>query len=288
MVGSQVDEYPNTVSPNAAGEAENTRNSRSCTCFQPRASTKMNQIEAFHGIRKTRFLVLENSSIIMVNLMEIIIQEAKIYNKDGNYKTEFIMQSQASPEPQRFFLQAHPQLESRLEVHFRDTPALGWGGIHRWRRSAGGRAGWWLRAGRGRRLGRRGRSGDLFNDLDYFLFTDQPRTARPVALVHEMESCGPRDLGIDVEVKCGLEAMPAPAESMMIYDLVAGHVVVYGDSDFLDGARLAGALADPAGRRRGSSGIAARGCTSHRARLRRENLTALRRAQSCQVQAGRW
>ena len=74
----------------------------------------------------------------------------------------------------------------------------------------------------------------LFNDLDYFLFANDPADPALRALVHQIEVEGTAELGIDVDIKIErLGALPAPEDSMMIYDLAAGHVVVYGEPDFL-------------------------------------------------------
>ena len=54
------------------------------------------------------------------------------------------------------------------------------------------------------------------------------------AVVHGIEKDGTAELGIDVDVKIErIESLPAPEDSMMIYDLAAGHVMVYGDEDYL-------------------------------------------------------
>ena len=145
------------------------------------------------------------------------------------------MQLQVSPGSQRFFLQAHPQLASRLEAHFQDLCVrIGRDPSVAAKVQAVVLGGGYGRGEGGVLLGRDGRE-ELFNDLDYFLFTDQPDDEALRAVVHEIESCGTADLGIDVEVKVErIEALPAPEQSMMIYDLAAGHVVVYGDPDYLE------------------------------------------------------
>lgn len=97
-----------------------------------------------------------------------------------------------------------------------------------------------LGGGYGRGEGGVLRSGDgtasdaLFNDLDYFLFTNHADDAGLRAKVHELEVGGRDILGIDVDIKClSAEDMGDPSESMMFYDLVAGHHVVLGAEDYL-------------------------------------------------------
>lgn len=75
----------------------------------------------------------------------------------------------------------------------------------------------------------------LFNDLDYFLFTDNPGDRRLRKWIDRIELEGTRELGIDVEIK----ALPKsdigdPSTSMMFFDLIAGHHVVWGDGAFLE------------------------------------------------------
>jgi hypothetical protein len=75
----------------------------------------------------------------------------------------------------------------------------------------------------------------LYNDLDYFLFTDDPDVGVLRKWVHEVEVEFSASLGVDVEIKClPLSEVEAdPSASMMFYDLVAGHHVVWGDRDRL-------------------------------------------------------
>lgn len=74
----------------------------------------------------------------------------------------------------------------------------------------------------------------FFNDLDYFLFTDSPEDKELVAAVREWEQSESSRMGIDVEGKCLPKSdLRQTGESMMFYDLVAGHTIVYGPEDFL-------------------------------------------------------
>jgi hypothetical protein len=145
-----------------------------------------------------------------------------------------MMLAEASLEPEGFFLQAQPELELRLEAHFEDLRAQ----IRRDPAVAAKVEAVVLGGGYGRGEGgvlvdAAGRA-ELFNDLDYFLFTDHPDDEAVRALVGEIEERGTAELGIDVDVKIErIDALPAPEDSMMIYDLAAGHVVVYGDPDYL-------------------------------------------------------
>ncbi|MGI9242991.1 MAG: hypothetical protein ACR2RV_19495 [Verrucomicrobiales bacterium] len=137
-------------------------------------------------------------------------------------------------ERPRYFLQAHPALASRLEAHFDDLCAR----IERNPAIAAKVAAVVLGGGYGRGEGgvlvNPDGSEELFNDLDYFLFTEQPDDGDLRSLVHEIEKEGTAELGIDVDVKIErIDALPEPENSMMIYDLAAGHVVVYGDPAYL-------------------------------------------------------
>ena len=83
----------------------------------------------------------------------------------------------------------------------------------------------------------------FFNDLDYFIFTDSPDDQELVAAVHEWEQAESLKMGIDVEGKCLPKSdLRQTKESMMFYDLVAGHIIVYGPEDFFSAYS---ALADP-------------------------------------------
>jgi hypothetical protein len=74
----------------------------------------------------------------------------------------------------------------------------------------------------------------FFNDLDYFIFTDDPGNVELNAAVHEWEKDESALLGIDVEGKClprsDLNATPG---SMMFFDLVAAHTQIMGADDYL-------------------------------------------------------
>ncbi len=75
----------------------------------------------------------------------------------------------------------------------------------------------------------------FFNDLDYFIFTDEPQNQELLKAVHEWEVTESELIGIDVEGKClpqsDVEATP---HSMMFFDLVSAHTVVLGDEDYLE------------------------------------------------------
>lgn len=74
----------------------------------------------------------------------------------------------------------------------------------------------------------------FFNDLDYFIFAESPNDKELIAAVHEWECLESGELGIDVEGKCLPKSDLRKAnESMMFYDLVAGHTIVSGPEDFL-------------------------------------------------------
>jgi hypothetical protein len=74
----------------------------------------------------------------------------------------------------------------------------------------------------------------FFNDLDYFIFTDEPGNAALNAAVHQWEQDESALLGIDVEGKClprsDLDQTPG---SMMFYDLVTAHTQISGPADYL-------------------------------------------------------
>lgn len=72
------------------------------------------------------------------------------------------------------------------------------------------------------------------NDLDYFLFNENPADAALLAWCREIERSETEILGIDVEIKTlRAGSIGDPSLSMMFADLVAGHVAVAGDADFL-------------------------------------------------------
>ena len=74
----------------------------------------------------------------------------------------------------------------------------------------------------------------LFNDLDYFIFTNRPEQAELLSAVHVWERDESKLLGIDVEGKClPVSDVEAADRSMMFFDLVSGHLVVAGPEDYL-------------------------------------------------------
>ncbi|MEM6910620.1 MAG: hypothetical protein AAF555_03470 [Verrucomicrobiota bacterium] len=78
----------------------------------------------------------------------------------------------------------------------------------------------------------------LYNDLDYFLFTSEPENEALLEWVRAMEREETAALEIDVEVKCLPKSDVAEASSsMMFFDLVSGHHVVFGPEDYLAEAK---------------------------------------------------
>ncbi len=74
----------------------------------------------------------------------------------------------------------------------------------------------------------------LYNDLDYFLFCKNPNCPSLLGWVHQIEKEETEILGIDVEIKClRINDIIDPGISMMFYDLVCGHHIVYGLSNSL-------------------------------------------------------
>lgn len=74
----------------------------------------------------------------------------------------------------------------------------------------------------------------FFNDLDYFIFTDDPNNPILLDAVHQWERDESAILGIDVEGKCLPKSdCKATPGSMMFYDLVAAHTQVLGPDDYL-------------------------------------------------------
>jgi hypothetical protein len=75
----------------------------------------------------------------------------------------------------------------------------------------------------------------LFNDLDYFIFTPTPNDPGLLSAVKQWERDESEKMGIDVEGKCLPQSdLDAVQDSMMFYDLVAGHIVVMGPEDYLN------------------------------------------------------
>ncbi|WPJ96830.1 hypothetical protein SH580_03810 [Coraliomargarita algicola] len=74
----------------------------------------------------------------------------------------------------------------------------------------------------------------FFNDLDYFIFTNEPGNVVLNDAVQQWEREESERLGIDVEGKClprtDLEATPG---SMMFFDLVTAHTQIMGPKDYL-------------------------------------------------------
>lgn len=129
----------------------------------------------------------------------------------------------------RYFEGSHPELEHSLESHFarvrqgfekRDLKgALVLGGGY-----GRGEGGVMLDAGKP----------GFSNDLDYFLFDDEPAESALNAWCREIERDESKILGIDVEIKTlNADSIGDASRSMMFADLVAGHVVVAGDASFL-------------------------------------------------------
>ena len=132
----------------------------------------------------------------------------------------------------RYFEGDHPELERRLEDHMaRMRHAFE---EHSWPGSLVLGGGY----GRGEGGVMQEPDGEGFsNDLDYFLFDDNPGNPSLQAWCRQMERTESAAMGIDVEIKClRADSLGDPSCSMMFADLVAGHVVVAGDGVFL--ARL--------------------------------------------------
>ncbi|BCU79578.1 hypothetical protein [Luteolibacter sp. LG18] len=134
-----------------------------------------------------------------------------------------------------YFEGDHPGLVKRIEEHFRRMEAV-------WAEIAGKATGLALGGGYGRGEGgvleTAGGGPGLFNDFDYFLFTDHPDDPAVIAWARAREREETAALGVDVEIKT---LPPSDVErgmdTMMFADLVAGNVPVAGDCGFL--SRLA-------------------------------------------------
>ncbi|WOO42017.1 hypothetical protein [Rubellicoccus peritrichatus] len=132
-----------------------------------------------------------------------------------------------------FFPAEHPSLEAKLEAHFARARN---GAESKLGKSATALI---LGGGYGRGEGgvvtnRNDGTESLFNDLDYFLFTESPDTPSVESWRTIFEKEESKALGIDVEVK----ALPAKdahssINSMMFTDLIHGHYSVWGDPSFL-------------------------------------------------------
>ena len=135
---------------------------------------------------------------------------------------------------EKYFLGSHPALAERLEAHFVDLrsrieaePAIA-------ARIEAVVLGGGYGRGEGGVLVNPDGSEELFNDLDYFLFAIDPEDEALIELVRGIERDGTEEMGIDVDIKIErVVDVPKPEDSMMIYDLAAGHIVVYGEDDFL-------------------------------------------------------
>ncbi|MDB6077259.1 MAG: hypothetical protein JWO82_1006 [Akkermansiaceae bacterium] len=129
-----------------------------------------------------------------------------------------------------YFEGSFPELAARLDGHF-DRMRAAWSSV------AGKGAALVLGGGYGRGEGgvlEKPAGPELFNDLDYFLFTDTPDDPALVSWSHAREKEETAALGVDVEIK----RLPAHQvgqgmQTMMFADLVAGHVAVAGDCQFL-------------------------------------------------------
>lgn len=134
-----------------------------------------------------------------------------------------------------------PDLFSALEAHFIRTADF-FAGLKTSMPDAVILGGGYGRAEGGVCLDSSGRS-TLFNDLDYFIFTNTPGDPVLLAAVKEWEARESHLLGIDVEGKCLPESdVRQASQSMMFFDLVSGHRVVLGPEDFLAPYQ---SLADP-------------------------------------------
>jgi hypothetical protein len=130
-----------------------------------------------------------------------------------------------------YFEGSFPELAARLDEHFARMSGL-------WPEIAGKATALVLGGGYGRGEGgvlENKRSGpEFFNDLDYFLFTETPDDPALVVWSHAREKEETAALGVDVEIK----RLPAAQvgqglQTMMFADLVAGHVPVAGNCQFL-------------------------------------------------------
>lgn len=133
------------------------------------------------------------------------------------------------PWPGTYVEGDHPELRERLEAHFSRVResflAHGFSGA--------------LVLGGGYGRGEGGvmpldHGVGFSNDLDYFLFDDTPVAEPLLQWCRAIEREESERLGIDVEIKClRREAIGNPNDSMMFADLVAGHIVVAGEAEFL-------------------------------------------------------
>lgn len=134
---------------------------------------------------------------------------------------------------ERYFEGNHPGLKQRLEEHFsRIAESFAKRGFSGALVLGGG-------YGRGEGGVMETEHGPEFsNDLDYFLFNDAPDDAALLSWCREIERSETALLGIDVEIKTlRAGSIGDPSRSMMFADLVAGHIVVAGNADFLQKMR---------------------------------------------------
>lgn len=137
-----------------------------------------------------------------------------------------------------YFHGCHPELEGRLERHFESM-----------RERIGGDAGvagkvdaLVLGGGYGRGEGGVFESEgevSLYNDLDYFLFSDDADAPCLRRWAVQVEAEASVELGVDVEIKRLpiAEVEEGVAGSMTFHDLVAGHHLVWGDGRRLERLR---------------------------------------------------
>jgi len=129
----------------------------------------------------------------------------------------------------RYFEGDFPELTQRLESHFQRVNES-WV-QHGWKGSLVLGGGY----GRGEGGVMVSAEGAAFsNDLDYFLFDDEPDNPDLTKWAKEIEQVESEALGIDVEIKAMKPgSIVDPTGSMMFSDLVAGNVPVAGDVSFL-------------------------------------------------------
>lgn len=129
-----------------------------------------------------------------------------------------------------FFEGSFPTLEESLRRHF-ERVRQSWTGI------SGLAQALVLGGGYGRGEGGvalLGEGPSLFNDLDYFLFSETPDDPTLVEWCRQIEREETERLGADVEIKrLPKSDVYQGLETMMFADLVGGHFVVAGDGDFL-------------------------------------------------------
>ena len=76
---------------------------------------------------------------------------------------------------------------------------------------------------------------ELYNDLDIFLFTPTPEDPKLIKWIKQVEHTGTDHLGIDVEIKALPKSeLETNLQSMMFFDLVNGHYIIFGPNDYLE------------------------------------------------------